>query len=228
MSDPIRVLIADDQALLRGGFRMLVDSADDLTVVGEAEDGVAAVELTRRLRPDVVLMDVRMPKVDGIEASRIILGAPETAATRVIVLTMFGLDAYVFSALRAGVSGFLLKDVTPAELLHAVRVVAAGESLLAPSVTRQLIAEFCRRPEVPRGEPAPRLDGLTAREHQVLTLIALGRSNTEIARELHISTATVKTHVTGLLRKLDARDRVQLVIIAYRNDVVGPRASGIM
>ncbi|MFI6294228.1 response regulator [Nonomuraea sp. NPDC050790] len=209
----IRVLVADDQALLRGSFRLLVDSEPGLEVVGEAATGVEAVTLAAVVRPDVVLMDVRMPEMDGIEATRRLGGG-----TRVLIVTMFDLDAYVYAALRAGASGFLLKDTPPADLLSAIRVVAAGEALLAPTVTRRLIEEFARTPAVPafRG-----LDGLTEREREVLTLIARGLSNHEIAEYLHLSLATVKTHIGRLLTKLDARDRAQLVIAAYESGLVG-------
>jgi DNA-binding NarL/FixJ family response regulator len=222
----IRVLVADDQALLRGSFRVLVESAPDLAVVGEAATGAEAVELTHRERPDVVLMDVRMPQLDGIEATRRICGSPELAGTRVLILTMFDLDAYVYAALRAGASGFLLKDTPPADLLAAVRLVAAGEALLAPTVTRRLIAEFARRPppvvELPR-----ELVGVTDREREVLVLIAGGLSNQEIAEHLHVGVGTVKTHVSRLLAKLGARDRAQLVMVAYETALVSPtRGSG--
>ncbi|WP_084959435.1 response regulator [Thermoactinospora rubra] len=208
----IRVVVADDQALLRGSFSVLVDSEPDLCVVGEAATGFEAVELALRERPDVVLMDVRMPGMDGIEATRRI-----GAAARVLIVTMFDLDAYVYEGLRAGASGFLLKDTAPADLLNAIRVVAAGEALLAPSVTRRLIEEFVR------GRVAPRsLDGVTDREREVLVLIARGLSNAEIAACLHLSLATVKTHIGRLLAKLQARDRAQLVIAAYESGLVGP------
>ncbi|MEV5573418.1 response regulator transcription factor [Spirillospora sp. NPDC052269] len=218
MTDPIRVLVADDQALLRGSFRALIETTPDLTVVGEAATGLEAVEQARALRPDVVLMDVRMPHMDGIEATRHIHRSGNAAA--VLILTMFDLDAHVFSALRAGAAGFLLKDTPPADLLNAVRVVAAGEALLAPTVTRRLIAEFTRHP-APEGGPIPRtLDGVTDRERQVLTLVARGLSNTEIAERLHLSLATVKTYIGRLLTKLQARDRAQLVIVAYESGLV--------
>jgi DNA-binding NarL/FixJ family response regulator len=220
VSEPIRVLVADDQALLRGSFRVLVDAEPGLTVVGEADDGATAVDLTLAEHPDVVLMDVRMPRMDGIEATRIICGPTGSASTRVVMLTMFDVDSYVFAALRAGASGFLLKDMPPAGLLHAIRVVAAGESLLAPTVTRRMIAELCRRPEGP--PPVPELTGLTAREHEVLILVARGLANAEIARQLHLSPATVKTHLGHLFDKLDARDRVQLVILAYETGLIAP------
>jgi DNA-binding NarL/FixJ family response regulator len=215
----IRVLIADDQALLRGSFRVLVDLSGDCTTVAEAGNGVEAVGLAGRHRPDVVLMDVRMPLMDGIEATRRICADPATAATRVLILTTFDLDEYVFGALRAGASGFLLKDTPPAELLTAIRVVAAGEGLLAPSVTRRLIGEFARRP-VAAAPLHRRLDGITGREREVLTLIARGSSNVEIAAQLSLSLATVKTHVSRLLAKLEVRDRAQLVIVAYETGLV--------
>jgi len=205
----ISVVVADDQVLVRAGFRVLVDTAPDLRVVGEAGTGEEAVEVARRARPDVVLMDIRMPKVDGIEATRRILGSGAT--TRIMILTTFDLDEYVFAALRAGASGFLLKDTPPGELLAAIRVIAAGEGLLAPTVTRRLIEEFTRRPA-----PAVRgLDGVTGREREVLGLIGAGLSNTEIAQRLQLTVATVKSHVGRLLMKLQARDRAQLVIAAY-------------
>jgi DNA-binding NarL/FixJ family response regulator len=216
----IRVLIADDQALLRGSFRVLVDAEPGLTVVGEASNGAEAVSLARSCSPDVVLMDVRMPVLDGIEATRIICGPTGSAGVRVVMLTMFDVDSSVFAALRAGASGFLLKDIPPAELLRAIRVVADGESLLAPTVTRRLITEFCRGPENPR--PAPELAGVTAREREVLVEVARGLPNAEIARKLHISQATVKTHLSHLFDKLDVRDRVQLVIIGYETGLVTP------
>lgn len=217
----IRVLIADDQALLRGSFRLLVDSTPGLTTVGEAGTGMEAVALAAEHRPDVVLMDVRMPEMDGIEATRRICGEPATAGTRVVILTTFDLDEYVYGALRAGASGFLLKDTPPAELLAGIRVVAAGEGLLAPTVTRRLINEFARRPEPTRPLPR-RLDGVTEREREVLTLIGRGLSNTELAEQLNLSLATVKTHVGRLLTKLAVRDRAQLVIVAYETGLVGP------
>ncbi|MGC4867432.1 response regulator [Micromonospora sp. DT53] len=217
----IRVLIADDQALLRGSFRLLVDLSPDCETVGEAGTGVEAVALTGQHRPDVVLMDVRMPEMDGIEATRRICADPATAGTRVIILTTFDLDEYVYGALRAGASGFLLKDTPPADLLTGIRVVAAGEGLLAPTVTRRLIDEFARQPEPTR--PLPRqLDGVTDREREVLALIARGLSNTELAAHLNLSQATVKTHVGRLLTKLAVRDRAQLVIVAYETGLVGP------
>jgi DNA-binding NarL/FixJ family response regulator len=217
----IRVLVADDQALVRGSFRVLVDTAADLASVGEAATGAEAVEIARREKPDIVLMDIRMPGTDGIEATRQITASPQTSAVRVLILTTFDLDEYVFAALRAGASGFLLKDTRPADLLDAVRVVAAGDALLAPAVTRRLIEEFTKRPE-PRQAPAAVMDEITEREREVLTLVGLGLSNTEIAARLHVSLSTAKTHVSRLLMKLGARDRAQLVIAAYNTGLVRP------
>ncbi|OKJ06052.1 response regulator [Kitasatospora sp. CB01950] len=220
----IRVLVADDQALVRGSFRLLVDSAPDLTAVGEAADGIEALELARRERPDVVLMDIRMPRLDGIEATRELAADPALADVRVLVLTTFDLDDYAFAALRAGAAGFLLKDTRPAELLEAVRVVAAGQALLAPRVTRRLIEEYTRRPE-PAGLPvSASLAGTTEREREVLSLVGLGLSNEEIAAHLHVSLSTAKTHIGRLLQKLAARDRAQLVIAAYESGLI--RAGG--
>jgi DNA-binding NarL/FixJ family response regulator len=221
----IRVVIADDQALLRGSFRLLLDSTPDLVVVGEASDGAMAVELTRHEAPDIVLMDLRMPTMDGIEATRLICADPALAGVRVLVLTMFDQDEFVHPALRAGASGFLLKDTPPADLITAVRVVAAGENILAPSVTRRLIADFVGRRE-PARSPRPELAGVTDREREVLTLVARGLSNGEIATRLHLGLPTVKTHVSHLLTKLRARDRVHLVIAAYESGLVtaGPPA----
>ncbi|MEU9019283.1 response regulator transcription factor [Actinomadura sp. NPDC048394] len=216
----LRVLVADDQALVRGSFRVLIDTAPGLRAVGEAGTGAEAVELAERERPDVVLMDVRMPEMDGIEATRRI--CRDLPDVRVLILTTFDLDSYVYAALRAGASGFLLKDTPPADLLSAVRVVASGESLLAPTVTRRLIAEFVRRP-APAGPPPEGLDALTDREREVLALIARGLSNAELAEHLHLSPATVKTHIGRLLAKLQARDRAQLVIAAYETGLVRPR-----
>ncbi|MDF4251236.1 response regulator transcription factor [Streptomyces sp. WMMB303] len=217
---PLRVLIADDQAMVRGSFRVLVDHTPGMTAVGEAADGAEAVELARRERPDVVLMDVRMPELDGIEATRQLCSDPSLSGVRVLILTTFDLDAYVYAALRAGAAGFLLKDTPPTEVLAAIGVVAAGEALLAPSVTRRLIAEFARRPE-PVRPPGNSLDAITRRELEVLGLIARGLSNTEIAEHLHLSLATVKTHIGRLRAKLHARDRAQLVIVAYETGLVG-------
>jgi DNA-binding NarL/FixJ family response regulator len=223
MTDPIRVLVADDQALLRASFRLLIDTAPDLTVVGEAATGVEAVDLARAERPDVVLMDVRMPEMDGLEAARRICGSPDLAAVRVLILTTFDLDEYVYAALRGGASGFVLKDTPPGDLLTAIRVVAAGEGLLAPTVTRRLIAEFVRTADTVPRSFSGELDKLTARERDVLALIAGGLSNTEIAARLHLALPTVKTHVGHLLAKLDARDRAQLVIVAYESGLVSVR-----
>lgn len=210
----LRVAVCDDQTLVRAGFRVLIDTTPGLSVVGEAGTGAAAVELIRRERPDVALMDIQMPEMDGIEATRRLLGGPEPVPVRVLILTTFDLDRYVFAALRAGASGFLLKDTPPNDLLAAIRVIADGEALLSPRVTRRLVAEFAKRPAV-AVEAAHRLDGVTEREREVLVLIARGLSNTEIAAELHLSIATAKSHVGHLLTKLGARDRAQLVIAAY-------------
>jgi DNA-binding NarL/FixJ family response regulator len=218
-----KVLIADDQALVRAGFRVLVDSASDLEVVGEAADGGEAVRIARELHPDVVLMDIRMPGVDGIQATRELLGDERGGGIRVIILTTFDLDEYVFQALRAGASGFLLKDTEAEALINGVRVVAAGDALLAPSVTRRLIAEFARRAD-PHLAPPAALESLTEREREVLGLVARGLSNGEIAEELVISPTTAKTHVSRVMLKLGARDRAQLVVIAYESGLVTPRA----
>ncbi|MEU8034119.1 response regulator transcription factor [Streptomyces sp. NPDC049099] len=214
----VRVLLADDQPLVRAALEMSMANAADLEVVGEAGTGAEAVRLTGELRPDVVVMDIRMPGMDGIEATRIITSGPGTA--RVVVLTTFDDDEYVYGALRAGASGFLVKDMAVPDILAAVRVVAAGDALIAPSVTRRLIEEFARRPGPAR--PHRDLAGITPRDREVLTRIGQGMSNTEIAADLFISVATVKTYVTRLLSKLDARDRVQLVITAYETGLVAP------
>ena len=214
----VRVLIADDQVLLRTGLRGIVDSAADLTVAGEAGTGRQAVALARTESPDVVLMDIRMPDMDGIEATRQITADGDA---KVLILTTFDLDEYVYAALRGGASGFLLKDARPRELLDAVRAVARGEELLAPAITKRLIAEFTGRRAAPPPDCAA-LDTITDREREVLTLVGRGLSNTEIARALHIGPGTAKTHVRHLLTKLDARDRVHLVIIAYRTGLVDP------
>jgi DNA-binding NarL/FixJ family response regulator len=221
MSAPVRVLIADDQALLRATFRLLIDREPDLEAVGEAGTGDRAVELARSTAPDVVLMDIRMPGMDGIEATRRLCDPAAPSGSRVIILTMFDLDSYVYAALRAGASGFLLKDTPPADLLTAIRVVAAGEALLAPSVTRRLIAEFARA-----AEPGPAtgpLERITGREREILVLICRGLSNSQIRDRLRITLPTVKSHVSSLLTKLNARDRTQLVIIAYEAGLVSAR-----
>jgi DNA-binding NarL/FixJ family response regulator len=216
----VRVLVADDQALVRGGFKALLNSDPDIEVVGEATNGLDAVEKASALKPDVILMDVRMPEVDGLEATRRILANEETAKVRVLVLTTFDLDEYVYEGLRAGASGFVLKDIEPADLIQAVHVVARGEALLAPSITRRLIAEFANQKR--RGpETTPKqLAELTEREREVLVQIARGLNNDEIAEELVISPATAKTHVSRIMSKLDARDRAQLVVIAYESGLV--------
>jgi len=211
----IRVAIVDDQAMVRAGFRMIVQSQPDMQVAGEAADGQEAIDLVHKERPDVVLMDIRMPRLDGIAATRQV-----TSTTRVVILTTFELDEYVFDALAAGASAFLLKAAPPEDLIKAIRVVAQGDALLAPSVTRRLIEEFAKRPE-----PAPRkskeLETLTEREHEVLREVARGLTNAEIAQRLHVSETTVKTHVAHLLDKLDLRDRVQAVILAYEAGLAG-------
>jgi DNA-binding NarL/FixJ family response regulator len=215
----ITALIADDQALLRTGFRMILHTQDDIEVVGEAADGDEAVRLARQLEPDVVLMDIRMPALDGIAATRQLAG-PETARpARVVILTTYDLDEYVFDALAAGASGFLLKDVPPEELIQGVRHVAAGDALLAPSITRRLIAQFARRRPVRASQPA---GVLTPRELEVLALVGTGQSNAEIAKSLYVSENTVKTHVTHVLDKLGLRDRVHAVVYAYETGVVEP------
>jgi len=216
---PVRVLLAEDQVLIRDSFRLLIDTTPGLLTVGEAGTGDEAVRLAADTVPDVVLMDVRMPGMDGIEATRRICGDPRTADVRVLILTTFDLDEYVHAALRAGASGYLLKDATATELLTAIRVVAAGEALLAPSATRRLIAEFVRRPARPAAQRG--LPGVTSREREVLTLIGQGLSNAEIAASLHLSVGTVKTHIGRLLAKLEARDRAQLVIAAYDGGLAG-------
>ena len=215
----IRVVIADDQQLVRAGFRVLLDAEDGVEVVAEAGDGAAALAAVREHRPDVVLMDIRMPGVDGLEATRSITADPELTAVKVLILTTFELDEYVFDALRAGAAGFLVKHTEPAELVRAVRVVAAGEALLSPSVTRRLIAEFTARPS--RGETNPAaLAGLTDREREVVVLVAQGLSNDDIATEWVVSPATVRTHVSRAMMKLNARDRAQLVVMAYQSGLV--------
>jgi len=218
----IRVLLAEDQAIVRAGFRALLNSEPDIVVAAEAATGTEAVQLAKELRPDLVVMDIRMPELDGLEATRQITADPTLSTTRVLVLTTFELDEYVFGALRAGASGFLLKGGEPTDLLAAVRTVAAGDSLLAPSVTRKLIAAYVAEPEQAPDpiQHLPALDQLTPREHEVLTLIARGLSNHEIAEQLHLSPLTAKTHVSRILMKLNARDRIQLVILAFQNGVV--------
>jgi DNA-binding NarL/FixJ family response regulator len=221
----IRVLLADDQALIRAGFRVLVGAAEDLEVVGEATDGQQAVDLARRERADVVLMDIRMPGVDGLEATRRISADEDLAGVKVIILTTFESDEYVYQALRAGASGFLVKDTEPAELIQAVRVVARGDALLSPSVTRRLITDIAARPERPLAGDRTSdraLEGLTERERQVLVLVAEGLSNDEIAARLFLSPLTSKTHVSRIMTKLNARDRAQLVVMAYETGLVTP------
>jgi DNA-binding NarL/FixJ family response regulator len=217
----IRVLIADDQALVRTGFRVILDAEPDLEVVGEAADGRETIDAVRTKRPDIVLMDVRMPNLDGIEATRRLAAAEHPP--RILILTTFDLDAYVYEALRAGASGFLLKDAGADELLHAVRVIAAGEALLSPSITRRLIADYARRP--PPSEQPAALAELTPRELEVLRLVARGLSNGEIARELVLGEATVKTHVARIFQKLDVHDRAQAVVLAYESGLVQPGAT---
>ena len=211
----IRVAIVDDQAMVRAGFRMIVQSQPDLQVAGEAADGQGAIDIVRNERPDVVLMDIRMPRIDGIQATREI-----ASSTRVVILTTFELDEYVFDALAAGASAFLLKAAPPEDMIKAIRVVAGGDALLAPSVTKRLIEEFAKRPE-PAARKSKQLDLLTDREREVLVEVARGLTNAEIAQRLHVSEATVKTHVAHLLDKLELRDRVQAVILAYETGLVG-------
>jgi DNA-binding NarL/FixJ family response regulator len=216
----IRVLIVDDQVLVRAGFRALLDAQEDIDVVGEAADGGEAEALTRSLRPDVVLMDIRMPGVDGLEATRSMASDEDLNDVRIIILTTFDLDEYVFEALRVGASGFLVKNTEPAELVHAVRAVAAGDALLSPGVTKRLVAEFASKTKEPR--PTSELNALTDREREVMGLVAEGLSNEEIAARLVVSPATAKTHVSRAMVKLGARDRAQLVVIAYESGLVRP------
>jgi DNA-binding NarL/FixJ family response regulator len=217
---PTRIVLAEDQPMVRAGFRALLDSREDIEVVGEAATGAEALEQARALRPDVVVMDIRMPEMDGLEATRRITDDRSLGHTRVLVLTTFELDEYVFGALRAGASGFLLKGGEPADLVHAIRVVAGGESLLAPSVTRRLIETYVSEPRATVRTELDGMDELTAREREVLGLIATGRTNAEIADALQLSPLTAKTHVSRILMKLGARDRVQLVVIAYQSGLV--------
>ena len=217
----IRVLLADDQALVRSGFRMILDEREGIEVVGEAENGAQAIELARALRPDVILMDVRMPDIDGVEATRQLVSGGTDA--RIVILTTFDLDEYVYAAIRAGASGFLLKDVRPSELVDGIRVVAAGDALLAPSVTRRLLDRFATALPDGDDEPAPpSLESLTDRELEVLKLLARGLSNTELAQQLFLSETTVKTHVSSVFRKLRLRDRAQAVVLAYELGLVRP------
>ncbi|ADD44305.1 response regulator [Stackebrandtia nassauensis] len=218
-----RVLLADDQPLIRAGFRVLLDAEDDIDVVGEASTGAEAVDLARETVPDIALVDVQMPEMDGIEATRRIAADPALSSVRVVILTNYALDEYIFDALRAGASGFLVKDTEPEELIRAVRTVAVGEALLAPNVTRRLIAEFAATPRV--DGPAPLVSALTPREREVVTLVGQGKSNEEISRLLHISHTTAKTHVSRAMTKLGSRDRAQLVVAAYESGLVVPRAS---
>ena len=220
-SAPIKVLLADDEGLVRSGFKVLLDLEDDITVVGEATNGVEAVEQARATRPDVVLMDIRMPKLDGIQATSRIVKTPGLEKVRILILTTYDTDAYVFEALQTGASGFLLKDAGPAELLHAIRVVAAGEALLAPRITRRLIAQVTAQRTAAQ-DAENRLAVLTEREREVLALVGQGLSNDEIGAELFLSPATARTHVSHAMVKLGARDRAQLVVIAYQTGLVSP------
>jgi DNA-binding NarL/FixJ family response regulator len=220
----VKVLIVDDQALVRAGFRMILESEPEIEIVGEAEDGLQAIDAARELGPDVVLMDIRMPNLDGLEATRRILDTTGPAP-RVLMLTTFDLDEYVYEALRAGASGFMLKDTPPEQLVSAIHVVAAGDALLSPAITKRVIEEFIRRPPSTIAiKPSPRVADLTARELEVLGFMARGLSNAEIARDLFVSETTVKTHVARILMKLDLRDRVQAVVFAYETGIVEPGA----
>ncbi|MCF6524179.1 response regulator transcription factor [Streptomyces sp. JJ36] len=216
----IRVVLADDQTLVRAGFRSILEDEEDIEIVGEAADGAEAVRLARELRPDIVLMDIRMPDRDGLEATREIAGDGRLEGVRVVILTTFDVDDYVYGALRAGASGFLVKDTEPTELLHGIRVVARGDALIAPAVTRRLIAEFAGR--VRRPEPGPQLNALTEREREVMRLVGTGLSNDEIAQRLVLSPATAKTHVSRVMTKLGVRDRAQLVVLAYESGMITP------
>jgi DNA-binding NarL/FixJ family response regulator len=216
----IKVVLADDQRLVRAGFRSILEDEDDLEVVGEAGDGAEALAACRALHPDVVLLDIRMPGVDGLQAAREIAADPRLDAVKVVILTTFDLDDYVYGALRAGATGFLVKDTEPEELVHAVRVAARGDALISPSVTRRLIAEFAGRVRPP--EPGPRLNALTDREREVMRLVAAGLTNDEIAAHLVLSPATAKTHVSRIMTKLAVRDRAQLVVLAYESGMVSP------
>jgi DNA-binding NarL/FixJ family response regulator len=220
----IRVVVADDQAAVRGGFAALIDAQENMQVAGEATNGREAVDLARRVFPHVVVMDIRMPVLDGLEATRLICADPGLARTRVLVLTTFDLDEYIYDALRAGASGFLLKDARPHELLHAIDVVAAGDALIAPRITRRLIAEFAARRDP--AQPSAALAELTDREREILRLVAEGLSNAEIAGRLVISPLTAKTHVSNVLRKLDCRDRPALVAVAYESGLITPGDAG--
>ncbi|MEU6209603.1 response regulator transcription factor [Streptomyces sp. NPDC089922] len=220
MTARIRVLLADDQRLVRAGFRSILADEDDIEVVGEAQNGIEAVSLARELRPDIVLMDIRMPDEDGLSATRRIVADKALADVRVLILTTFDVDDYVYGALRAGASGFLVKDTEPMELLHGIRVCARGDALIAPAVTRRLIAEFAGRVKVP--DPSPRLDALTEREREVMGLVGAGLSNDEIAQRLVLSPSTAKTHVSRIMTKLDVHDRAQLVVLAYETGMITP------
>jgi DNA-binding NarL/FixJ family response regulator len=220
VESPIRVMLADDQKLVRAGFRSILDGEDDISVIAEAGDGAEAVRIAAAERPDVVLMDIRMPVLDGLEATRRIVADKRLCDVKVVILTTFDLDDYVYTALKAGASGFLVKDTEPIELIHGVRVTARGDALLAPSVTRRLIAEFASRIKAP--PPSRDLNALTEREREVMTLVAAGLSNDEIAGRLVVSPATAKTHVSRVLTKLGARDRAQLVVLAYESGMVRP------
>jgi DNA-binding NarL/FixJ family response regulator len=219
--EPIRLLIADDQPLVRAGLRMLLSAVDDIEVIGEATDGAEAFAATERLHPDVILMDVRMPGTDGLQATRNVLATPALDDVRIVILTTFDVDEYIFEALEAGASGFLLKDADPDEIVRAVRAAASGDALLSPSVTRRLIADYARRPQRARVD-AGALGGLTDREREVMVLVARGLSNAEIAKRLFLSPLTAKTHVSRILAKLEARDRAQLVIMVYELGLVEP------